>query len=48
MHFNSRVVEAVWDQEAGKWDVTFERSYADGSTQILHDTCVSGMLPLQG
>jgi len=41
MRFNSRVIEAVWDQEAGKWKVKVERTYADDSTQIFEDECVS-------
>ncbi|OAG34167.1 hypothetical protein AYO21_11699 [Fonsecaea monophora] len=39
MHFNTRVVEAVWDHEAGKWNVKIEKSFIDGSTKIIEDQC---------
>lgn len=40
MQFNSKVTEAVWSEEEGKWLLKVEVSYADGSSEIIDDKCV--------
>ncbi|GME33237.1 monooxygenase [Neofusicoccum parvum] len=39
MKFNHRVAAAVWDDAAGRWAVTIEKVYLDGSVEEIHDTC---------
>ncbi|KAH8800479.1 flavin-binding monooxygenase-like protein [Xylogone sp. PMI_703] len=39
MHFNCRILDAVWSQDIGKWALKVERTYADESTEIFSDNC---------
>ena len=39
MHFESRVLNAEWMDEDGKWTVTVERKRPDGSLVTCEDRC---------
>lgn len=45
MKFNHRVAAAVWDDAAGRWAVTIEKVYLDGSVEEIQDTCVRPRRP---
>ncbi|OAL38579.1 hypothetical protein AYO20_02229 [Fonsecaea nubica] len=39
MQFNSRVIEATWNEDLGKWMLKVEQTYSDESTSVLEDEC---------
>lgn len=37
--FNSRVIEARFDEEKGTWQLKIEQTLADGTKKIINDGC---------
>jgi hypothetical protein len=40
MNFNHKLTAAIWNEERGKWELTVEKIYVDGSVDVFHDECV--------
>ncbi|KAJ5793863.1 hypothetical protein N7457_000462 [Penicillium paradoxum] len=39
MNFNSQVIKAEWDQEAGEWAIQIRQTAPDGTTKDFEDRC---------
>ena len=37
MHFNTRLISAIWSEEQGRWNLRLERTFADDHVELFDD-----------